>query len=189
MLTGDVRKMVSRITSISQDHYPETMGKMCIINAPMAFRAIWGMVKPMLQPRTINKITILGYKYMDELTKYIAIEHIPEYMGGQSPHTLLDDAGPWNDPALLSTLNMITEDKEAESEAPSRKRVSGAPPTGASAWKGSSGRTDTQPVHILHPLAADTLPMRQHCLPAVSCWLFRPRSGDMPNCSQCCTSR
>ena len=69
MLTGDVRKFVSRITAIAQDHYPETMAETIIINAPMSFRVVWAAVKPLLQPRTVNKITLLGTKYMEELKK------------------------------------------------------------------------------------------------------------------------
>lgn len=113
-LTGDVRKVVARITSVMQDHYPETLGKTCIINAPFYFQAVWALVKPLLQPRTVNKVTLLGTKYMDELTKFVDIESIPEYMGGKCRNTLLDDPGPWNDPQVLSMLGMITEENNED---------------------------------------------------------------------------
>ena len=58
MLTGDVRKMLAEVTKIDQDHYPETLGKTCIINVPFVFKAVWGLVRPMLQPRTQAKITV-----------------------------------------------------------------------------------------------------------------------------------
>lgn len=135
---------------------------MCIINAPLAFRAVWGLVKPMLQPRTINKITILGTKYIDDLTKHVAIENIPEYMGGTSPHTLLDDAGPWNDPQLLSTLNMITEDKEGESDASRRTAI-----TAASASLKASDRT------------LSTLPVAKNGAAAASAVRFPTRSSGL----------
>lgn len=41
-----------------QDNYPEMLGRICIINAPMVFKALWGLVKPMLNPRTISKIQV-----------------------------------------------------------------------------------------------------------------------------------
>lgn len=109
MLTGDVRKMLAEITKIDQDHYPETLGKTCIINAPFVFKAVWSIVKPMLQPRTVAKISLLGHKYIDELAQYIDLDNIPTYLGGRSKNTLLDDAGPWNDPKVLSSLNKIDE--------------------------------------------------------------------------------
>lgn len=113
-LTGDVRKVIARITSVMQDHYPETLGKTCIINAPFYFQAVWSIVKQLLQPRTVNKVTLLGTKYMDELTKFVDIESIPEYMGGKCRNTLLDDPGPWNDPQVLSMLGMITEENNED---------------------------------------------------------------------------
>jgi CRAL/TRIO domain len=109
-LSGDVRKVIARITSVMQDHYPETLGKTCIINAPFYFQAVWALVKPLLQPRTVNKVTLLGTHYMDELTKFVDIGSIPEYMGGKCRNTLLDDPGPWNDPQVLSNLGMINEE-------------------------------------------------------------------------------
>lgn len=102
--------MIARITSVMQDHYPETLAKTCIINAPFYFQAVWSVVKQLLQPRTVNKVTLLGTKYMDELTKFVDEASIPEYMGGKCRNTLLDDPGPWNDPQVLSTLGMITEE-------------------------------------------------------------------------------
>ena len=93
MMTGDVRKVLGRIMSIAQDHYPETMGETIIINAPVSFRMVWSIVKGMLQPRTVNKITLLGTKYMDELSRRIDPKHIPSYMGGGCPATLLEDPG------------------------------------------------------------------------------------------------
>lgn len=97
-----------------QDHYPETLAKTCIINAPFYFQAVWSLVKPLLQPRTVNKVTLLGTKYMDELLKYVDAENIPEYMGGKCRNTLLDDPGPWNDPQVLSTLGMIQEEQPGD---------------------------------------------------------------------------
>lgn len=114
MLTGDVRKVIGSITAIMQDHYPETLGKTCIINAPFYFQAVWSLVKPLLQPRTVNKVTLLGTKYMDELTKFVDVESIPEYMGGKCRNTLLDDPGPWNDQEVLSRLGMITEENNED---------------------------------------------------------------------------
>jgi hypothetical protein len=54
--TGEVRKTVSSISSVMQDHYPETLAKTFIINAPMVFVAVWAIVKPMLAPQTVQKV-------------------------------------------------------------------------------------------------------------------------------------
>ena len=55
-LTGEVKKMLGKITSIDQNNYPEMMGHTCIINAPGVFKVIWSIIKPMLDPRTQGKI-------------------------------------------------------------------------------------------------------------------------------------
>ena len=41
---------------------------------------------------------------MPSLLKWVDKESIPEYLGGTSKHTLLDDAGPWQDPRLVSEI-------------------------------------------------------------------------------------
>jgi hypothetical protein len=114
MLSGDVRKVLTRITSIAQDHYPETMAETIIINAPVSFRLVWAGIKPLLQPRTQKKITLLGSKYIDELAARVDLKNLPTYLGGECKSTLLEDAGPWNDEATLSRLNHIHELPGAE---------------------------------------------------------------------------
>jgi hypothetical protein len=109
MLTGDVRKVITRIMSIAQDQYPETMAQTIIINAPVSFRLVWAAIKPLLQPRTQNKIKLLGTKYLEDLVKHVEPKNLPAYMGGECKSTLLEDVGPWNDEATLMRLNHVPE--------------------------------------------------------------------------------
>ena len=104
-LSGDVKRILGSITRTDQDNYPETLGKTLIINAPTVFRAIWTVVKPMLDPRTQAKIQVCSGDYMPELTRWVAIENIPSYLGGQSQGSLLDDVGPWHDDALRAEID------------------------------------------------------------------------------------
>jgi hypothetical protein len=57
-MTYDVRKVLGEIMKIDQDNYPETLGHICIINAPALFRAVWSLVRPMLNARTQGKIEV-----------------------------------------------------------------------------------------------------------------------------------
>lgn len=41
-----------------QDYFPEHLGCMFIINAPLMFRAVWSFVKPFLDERTLAKIQV-----------------------------------------------------------------------------------------------------------------------------------
>lgn len=104
-LNGDVKRILSSITTIDQNNYPETLGKTLIINAPAVFRAIWAIVKPMLDPRTQAKIEVCPADYMKVLIKWIDIENIPSYLGGKSNGSLIDDIGPWNDETIIQEID------------------------------------------------------------------------------------
>ncbi|KAI7842782.1 hypothetical protein COHA_003528 [Chlorella ohadii] len=103
-LTGDVKSMLSRITETDQNNYPETLGKTVIINAPTVFKMIWAMVRPMLDVRTQAKIEVAPSDYMKVLLRYVDAENIPEYLGGKSKGSLIDDVGPWKDPQILAAV-------------------------------------------------------------------------------------
>jgi len=84
-LTGsDARAYVGRMQHIDSTYFPETLGRMLIINAPTLFTAAWAMVKGFLDERTVRKIKILGgaSSWMPELLKLIDIEHVPTEYGG-----------------------------------------------------------------------------------------------------------
>lgn len=104
-LSGDVKRILSTITNIDQNNYPETLGKTLIINAPTVFRAIWSIVKPMLDPRTLAKIEVCPSDYMPILMKWVDIENIPAYLGGKSSGSLIDDIGPWNDAEMIEEID------------------------------------------------------------------------------------
>lgn len=57
--TGEVKRLMAKVTSLDQDNYPEMLGHTCIINAPSVFKVIWAFAKPLLDQRTQNKIEVL----------------------------------------------------------------------------------------------------------------------------------
>lgn len=94
-----VKDYVMAASNIGQNHYPETMGHMFIINAPYLFATVWSLIKPWLDPATQEKIHILGKGYKDELVKYIPAENLPKNLGGTCQCVggcSLSNAGPWN---------------------------------------------------------------------------------------------
>ncbi|KAJ3346096.1 cytosolic factor, phosphatidylinositol/phosphatidylcholine transfer protein [Entophlyctis luteolus] len=93
--------IVKSVSAIAQDYYPEMLGKMFVINAPMLFTGVWSLVKPMLDEVTVRKIVILGPTFLPALLETIDSENIPRYLGGTCTscpegceHS---DIGPWND--------------------------------------------------------------------------------------------
>ncbi|ORX58798.1 CRAL/TRIO domain-containing protein [Hesseltinella vesiculosa] len=65
-----------------QAHYPETLHRLFIVNAPSAFLVMWKVIKPWLDKRTLDKVHILGKDYRDVLLKYIDEDALPSYLGG-----------------------------------------------------------------------------------------------------------
>lgn len=50
---------------------------------------------------------------MPSLLKYIDPENIPRYLGGTSDATLIDDAGPWNDPQIRAEIEEDMASRDA----------------------------------------------------------------------------
>ena len=57
--------------SILQNHYPERLGMIFVINAPFVFTAAWRLIQPLLDERTRNKIEILGSDYLNVVSDHI----------------------------------------------------------------------------------------------------------------------
>ncbi|KAH8175027.1 CRAL/TRIO domain-containing protein [Sarocladium implicatum] len=96
-----VYSYVRQASVISQNYYPERLGKMYLINAPWGFSTVWGVVKGWLDPVTVQKIHVLGGSYKSELLKQIPEENLPKAYGGScecAGGCENSDAGPWNEP-------------------------------------------------------------------------------------------
>merc|ERR1711939_553250 len=99
-----VKNYVQEASSISQNNYPETMGKFYIINAPWAFSTVWSLVKGWLDEATVAKIHILGSDYKKSLLEQIPEDSLPAFLGGShecSQGCSMSDAGPWNGKKVL----------------------------------------------------------------------------------------
>lgn len=93
--------IVQNITRISSDYYPESLGKIIIINAPLMFPTIWAIAGKFFDEKTREKIQIVGANYLPVLEKDIAVQNIPDFLqGGQcrcKEGCELSDKGPWKD--------------------------------------------------------------------------------------------
>jgi len=91
---------VKEASAISQNYYPERLGKLYIINAPWGFSSVFKLVKAFLDPVTVEKIHILGAGYHAELLAQIPKENLPKAFGGECEcegGCQLSDAGPWQE--------------------------------------------------------------------------------------------
>ncbi len=46
-LKGVTLEFLKAIASISQEHYPERAGKICVMNAPSWFTVVWKVISPL----------------------------------------------------------------------------------------------------------------------------------------------
>ena len=98
---GSVYGYVKSVSAISQNYYPERLGKLYLINAPWGFSGAFNMVKSFLDPVTVQKIHILGSNYLSELLDQVPKENLPREFGGECEcegGCALSDMGPWQDP-------------------------------------------------------------------------------------------
>ncbi|KNG84283.1 sec14 cytosolic factor [Aspergillus nomiae NRRL 13137] len=92
---------VRQASAISQNYYPERLGKLYLINAPWGFSGAFNAVKGFLDPVTVEKIHILGSNYKKELLEQVPAENLPVDIGGTCQcegGCELSDQGPWQDP-------------------------------------------------------------------------------------------
>jgi len=98
--SSDVRGIVKALAKIGADHYPETMEKTLIVNAPLAFRVVWSFVTPLLDARIRASISILGGRsqYLPELLKYVDEADLPTFLGGTDESLdFVHEVGPWGE--------------------------------------------------------------------------------------------
>ncbi|KAK4552759.1 cytosolic factor, phosphatidylinositol/phosphatidylcholine transfer protein [Recurvomyces mirabilis] len=98
---GEVYGYLQRASGISQNYYPERLGKLYIINAPWGFSGIFSVIKRFLDPVTVAKIHVLGSGYKSELLGQVPKENLPSEFGGNCKcqgGCQLSDEGPWRDP-------------------------------------------------------------------------------------------
>lgn len=88
---------------VGSDYYPEIMGNMLIVNAPMLFSGIWAVVKGFLDEKTRGKIKIVGGNFMSSLEAFLDRSDIPDFLGGECTcpgvegGCINSNKGPWND--------------------------------------------------------------------------------------------
>ncbi|KAG6015717.1 hypothetical protein E4U54_003068 [Claviceps lovelessii] len=127
-----VYSYVRQASVISQNYYPERLGKLFLINAPWGFSTVWSVVKGWLDPVTVKKIHILGSGYKSELLKHVDAESLPVEFGGSCKcegGCENSDAGPWHDPQWARPAwweKKKAEDKTIENSASKIETADGA---------------------------------------------------------------
>jgi len=88
LLDRQNHRFLGAITAVDQDNFPEMLYRMFIINAPAMFSMAWSIIKRFLDPKTRDKISILGsdrQAYLAAITEYVPLERLPTFIGGTHP--------------------------------------------------------------------------------------------------------
>lgn len=133
-----VYSYVKQASDISQNYYPERLGKLYLINAPWGFSSVFSVVKGFLDPVTVSKIHVLGSGYKSELLAQVPAENLPKEFGGSCAcegGCELSDMGPWREaewtkepkwatpkaaPAVVQSEEPAVEKKEPEAQEASQ---------------------------------------------------------------------
>jgi len=108
---------LQRASAISQNYYPERLGKLYIINAPWGFSGAFSVIKKFLDPVTVAKIHVLGSGYEKELLGQIPKENLPKRFGGScncEGGCEFSDQGPWQDPQFAKPAKSSAPAEEGE---------------------------------------------------------------------------
>ncbi|GKZ16684.1 cytosolic factor, phosphatidylinositol/phosphatidylcholine transfer protein [Aspergillus brasiliensis] len=112
---------VKQASAISQNYYPERLGKLYLINAPWGFSSVFSVVKGFLDPVTVNKIHVLGSNYKKELLAQVPAENLPVEFGGTctcAGGCELSDMGPWQESEWAKTPKWAAPKEAAPEAAP-----------------------------------------------------------------------
>lgn len=130
---------LQRASALSQNYYPERLGKLYIINAPWGFSGAFSVIKKFLDPVTVAKIHVLGSGFEKELAAQIPKENLPQRFGGTCAcpgGCEFSDDGPWQDPQFAKPAKSAAQQPVAQAEdttlatdQPSLSASSGVPDT------------------------------------------------------------
>ncbi|XP_059149156.1 SEC14-like protein 2 [Physella acuta] len=72
----------TEIVATFEDHYPETLKKTFVINAPKIFPIAYNLLRPFLSEETHRKVTICGSNFREVLLHHIDPDQLPQHWGG-----------------------------------------------------------------------------------------------------------
>ena len=102
LFDSNLKAFLKFSSKMSQDYYPELLGKSFVLNAPWVFKGIWKIVKIWLDEKTSEKFVIESGNGKDKLTTCMDIRMLPKSLGGDYEGPLTDFTGPWKDDLLDS---------------------------------------------------------------------------------------
>eukprot|EP00057_Strongylocentrotus_purpuratus_P021732 XP_011676206.1 PREDICTED: SEC14-like protein 3 [Strongylocentrotus purpuratus] len=74
--------VLQKVSVIMEQHYPEAIYRLYVVQAPKIFPIAFSLIKPFLREDTRKKIQVLGNNWKEVLTKQIDLDQLPAHWGG-----------------------------------------------------------------------------------------------------------
>ncbi|KAM1552912.1 hypothetical protein ACFX1Z_005849 [Malus domestica] len=109
--TRTAANLLSAMSKIDTNYYPETLHRMYIVNAGPGFKKmLWPAAQKFLDVKTIAKIQVLDPKSLSKLLEVIDSSQLPDFLGGSCTCSaeggcLRSNKGPWNDIEIMKLLH------------------------------------------------------------------------------------
>ncbi|ORM41563.1 Phosphatidylinositol/phosphatidylcholine transfer protein SFH2 [Babesia sp. Xinjiang] len=103
-----LRAFLTAMSAVTQNYYPEMLGKLLFINASTFFSALWQILSPLLDAKTLSKISVISSKTESKaiVNELVDADQLPMFLGGIRPDDdwMGSDFGPWGDPEIIEEL-------------------------------------------------------------------------------------
>lgn len=77
-----VRKVLPKMAKWFSCYYPEYLGRLIIINTPVAFKVLWELLSPFIDSKTEKKIRIHKDGGLQDLLDTVDAQNLPAFLGG-----------------------------------------------------------------------------------------------------------
>jgi len=70
-----------------ESNYPELLRKGFIVNAPSSFQVLYNLLRPVLDEKTLGKMSVLGSdvdEWRQEISKLVPLSQVPKKYGGDA---------------------------------------------------------------------------------------------------------
>uniref|UniRef100_A0A3B0N4S3 Phosphatidylinositol/phosphatidylcholine transfer protein, putative n=1 Tax=Theileria annulata TaxID=5874 RepID=A0A3B0N4S3_THEAN len=111
-INSKFRCFLSAMSSLTQNYYPETLGKLIFVNASPVFTAIWSVISTLVDKKTLSKISVVSAKtdLKSKILEIVDEDQLPQFLGGtrSDENWCTTPFGPWNDESILHKLKQRT---------------------------------------------------------------------------------
>ncbi|KAK9843934.1 hypothetical protein WJX84_001075 [Apatococcus fuscideae] len=113
-LNRSTMAMFKAVAALYQEHYPELMSNMFLVNIPMVFSAVWRVLQMFVDDRIKAKIRFLKRSDLHVLHEFVPRENLPRNLGGLRDDKLISDKTGFVPESLKESATLLTDSSLAQ---------------------------------------------------------------------------